>query len=568
MAYFNHAFKKTFLATGTTLSSVAVTDPFTGAPVTVSSNQGYLTTTGKPTYILNGMSAYKEQVPYSSPTDLSTWTSGYVGIFDAKTNLSIVPDNCCNIYIAGSAIYNNDKIGPWHGGYTETNKSKMINPRYVQKFYRVDPCAPQNNVIHVGSTYGTAGGGVTAGSITTPGTAYAPNTATAVEVKTVTVSGTGTGLTLFITVAAGVPTVTGIANLGKGYAVGNTVQILEADGTATSGTAAVYTISGVTTALTPVLPNTECCKEFLCGETYYLRVDIKGSPALRFLNHNAYYNAEAYTGCCADDTIAPEAVDSTEVMILWANALLRYKLTSPFLQIVIQDEAGVLWFEPGTDAASLAALGADTWDNYVSTGHVAGTCAGMIINGAYVDTKFGDCTFQVTDFYEKQPVKIYASEVDYNGDPCTFEGICVAVECQGTQAQGLGEQILRDVIVSESYRQNFFASNDLRIREITQGNQLVSAINRNALYTKYYLLHNVPRFNNPTGVFDNDRYLLEVVSLNALATFQTHITDWLTDCGTECAFEAFTCVTDCDPAITFPPLPRKSKVRAEYGMIP
>ena len=245
-------------------------------------------------------------------------------------------------------------------------------------------------------------------------------------------------------------------------------------------------------------------------------------------------------------------------MILWANALLRYELVSPFLQIVIQDEAGVLWYEPGTSAADLATLGGNTWDNYVSPGHTPGACAGLIMNGAYVDTKFGDCTFQVTDFYEKQPVKLYASEVDYNGDPCTFDGICAVHECLATQGQGFGEQVLRDMIVSESYRQNFLASNDLRVREITQGNQLISAINRNAFYTKTYLLHSVPRFNNPTGEFDNDRYLLEVISFNTLNQFVSDVNDWLTNCGTECAYEEFVCETSCS-TINFPPLPAKGR---------
>jgi len=75
MAYFNHAFQKTFLATGATLDDANVTDPFTGDPVTVSSDEGYLTTTGLPTYVLNGMSSYQKQFPYSSPSDLSTWQS-------------------------------------------------------------------------------------------------------------------------------------------------------------------------------------------------------------------------------------------------------------------------------------------------------------------------------------------------------------------------------------------------------------------------------------------------------------------------------------------------------------
>jgi hypothetical protein len=364
---------------------------------------------------------------------------------------------------------------------------------------------------------------------------------------------------LFITVAAGVPTVAGIASLGKGYEVGDTVTIADWDGTA-PGTLAIYTINTVNAAGTNyVVAAGDCCKEFLCGETYYLRVDIKGSPALRFLNHNAYYTAEAYTGCCTDP-IAPSAVDSTEVMILWANALLRYELTKPFLQIVIQDEAGVLWYAPGTSAADLATLGGDTWDNYVSQPHVDGACAGMIFNGAYVDTKFGDCTFQLTDFYEKQPVRIFPSEVDYNGDPCTFEGICAVIECEGTQAQGLGEQVLRDLVLSESYRQNFLANNDLRIREITQGNQLITAINRNALYAKYYLLHSVPRFNNPTGVFDNDRYLLEVILWDRNNTFENAVNNWLQRCGTQCAFEEFNCITECS-SITFPPIPPVSPGR-------
>jgi hypothetical protein len=558
MAYFNHAFKKTFLGTGVSYDEQDFTDPLNGTVYTIDTVDGYLNTSGVPTYMLNELSKYQKTYPYSTPTSLSTWTSGYFGLFDAKTNLSLrAPEDCCNLYLAGSAIYTNDKIGPFAGGYTETNKSKMINPRYVQQFYYVEACEPQNEVVHVGSTFWTAGGGVNAGSITTPGVAYG-NTTTPKLVTTVTTSGTGTGLTLFITVAAGVPTVTGIASLGKGYEVGDTVTIADWDGTA-PGTLAVYTISGVNAAGTNFITTPgNCCKEFICGETYYLRVDIKGSPALRFLNHNAYYTAEAYTGCCVDP-VAPSAVDSTEVMILWANALLRYELTRPFIQIIIQDETGVLWYQPGTSAADLAALGGDTWDNYLSTGHVDGECAGMIFNGAYVDTKFGDCTFQVSDFYEKQPVKIYASEVDYNGDPCTFEGICAVIECEGTQAQGLGETVLRDLVLSESYRQNFLANNDLRIREITQGNQLITAINRNALYDKYYLLHSVPRFNNPTGTFDNDRYLLEIAMFGSNATFENAVNGWLEGCGTNCAFESFNCITECS-SITFPPIPPRVPV--------
>jgi len=39
----------------------------------------------------------------------------------------------------------------------------------------------------------------------------------------------------------------------------------------------------------------------------------------------------------------------------------------------------------------------------------------------------------------------------------------------------------------------------------------LATIDRNGFYDKYYLLHSVPRFYNPTGTFDNDQYLVEIV---------------------------------------------------------
>lgn len=546
MAYFNHAFQKAFLATGATQTSVPVA-LMNGSTISTSTNFGYVTTDGVPTYGLNQLKALAA----------SETANGYIGFFDPKTNLTITPNSCCNAYIAGSAIYDNDKIGPLAGGYQETNKSKMINPKYVSKYYSVAPCSPQNNVIHVGSTYWTAGGGALTGSITTPGVGYAPTpTATAVGVGTLTVTGTGKGLEVKITILAGVPTVTGIVNPGKGYAVGDTVTIKSPSGT--PGTLAIYTVATVTTShsQTGCGITTECCKEFLCGETYSLRLDIKGSPALRFLDHNAYFTADAYTGCCPEGSIAPSPVDSTNVMILWASAIANNPIVSPFVQVVVQAENGQLLYAPGTSAAFLATNAAITWDNYVSPGHVDLACAGLILNGAYVDTKFGDCTFQLTDFYEVEPVKLYASEVDLNGDPCTFQTLCVVTECQGLQVQGLGETVLRDLTMSESYRQNFLAT-DLRIREITQGNQIVSSINRSGLYYRYSILHSVPRFNNPSGTFDNDQYLLEIFSQNALATFNSDVRAWFGTSGCSvCEIEAITCSTECTVPVNFPAIPR------------
>lgn len=540
MAYFNHAFKKTFLATGATIGPVAITNPAGGSLGTASATGGYLTTAGVPSYALNQIAAA------STPIN-GSYENNYVGLFtkDLLSASSGDLTSCCPLYLVGSAIYCKDKVSPFLGGYQETNKSKLINPKYVSRFYSVDSCLPSNNVVHVGSTYWTAGTAVETLNLTAPGSGYTNG------IYETSPSATGAGLTVEITTAAGSVNTVTIVSPGKGYQIGDSLFIV---GGGLNATVSVNTL--IPAGVDPLTGagGASCCKEFLCGETYYLRLDVKGSPALRFLNHNAYYTASAYTGCCPAGAIAPVAVDSTEVMILWANDLLNSPIVSPFIQIAVQDETGVVWYAPGTDATFLASVGADTWDNYVSPGHTAGACAGLIINGAYVDTRFGDCTFQISDFYEKQPINLYPSEVDLNGDPCEFTGVCIVNECLGSQAMGLGESVLRDIILSESYRQNFFSS-DFRIREITQGNQIVNAVNRQALYYRTYLQHSVPRFNNPSGTFDNDQYLLEVIFTDSTSagSFESAVSSWLGNCGV-CEIENFDCNSTCS-AIEFPALP-------------
>jgi hypothetical protein len=421
-----------------------------------------------------------------STTQLSELPTGYFGFFDAKTyqTIKLTDYNCCPLILASSSVLQKDKIGPFHGGYRETNKSKVINPKYVQQVYRVDACEPKQAVVSVG---------------------YTPQTA-------------------------------------AGDLVPNMFQ-------------------GGTTEAT-------CCFEFLCGETYYLRIDVKGSPALRALNHNAYQTLSAYTGCCLGPT--PTPVNSTLVFIEWAKALIINNYLKDFVLPVVFDETGLPWYAPGTTLDPISGIAVRTvidpvtgdpvpatWNLYDSTiPHVDGACGGLRLLGAFVETKFGNCTFQVTDFFEKEPIKIYASMVDYTGDPCVFEGICVYNDCLGLQGMGFGEQVVRDLIRAESYLQNFFHSGDFRVREITQGYDMTSAIDRTGgtLYTRYYILHSVPRFNNPTGTFDNDRYLLEIITDGQITALDTFLSGPFLDCvGCE-EFGEYSC-TPCEPVPNFEPVP-------------
>jgi hypothetical protein len=456
MSYFNHAFRKTFLGTSTavpngisTLNNVVL-----GAPGVGNLPAGQLT------FI-----------------DPDNWK-----VFPNPTSI-----DCCEFILASGSLMDSDKTGPFHGGYKESNKSKTIKGKYVSKIYASPAQAPNNYVVHVG---------------TTPWTAI-------------------------------VPPVTGKPGETAG----------------------------------------DCCKPFLCGETYYLRVDVKGSPALRLLNHNAYLTLEGYTGCCDDDVIAPTPVDPRVVYIAWAKQLAESPIMKGLVYPVVTyrpTPASAWSYYYPDDTVTLPVIpGAafvGRYSDFVNNGYQAGECAGLVLNGAYVDTRFENCTFQVTDFYELEPLRVYASEVDYTGSPCEFNALCVGVECYGRQANGIGETVARDVILSERYRQNFFHS-DLRIREITQGNDLLTAggfLSRTAYYDRVYIQHNIPRFYNPTSTFDNDQYLLEVVFVNGSATptgnlgaaaqnFLNLMTTWANSCGANCEVDSIdTTGANCASLVPIP----------------
>lgn len=432
--YFNHAFKKMFVGTSS-----------------------YVTATGKTNQLT---------------------TVGNFGLYDAKTydNVGAIgtlpTDPKSPLILAASSLTpGQDKISPAMGGYAESNKSKVINPKYVSSFTRVDVKAANPAVIHIGQT-----------------------------------------------------------------------------------------------AVTETGDYSCACPSFLCDQTYYLRIDVKGSPALRFLTHNLYQTLGYYTGCC--DSTTPTNVDPTFVMIGWASqitgtAAANYSdsnpILSPFVVPVVTSYNPVsttwsYWTKDGNPVTinGVTYTAAGSFADYATPAGAAAedVCAGIILGGAYVSTVFGDCSFEPTDYFEKEPVQIYASEVDETGDPCVFSGICVKrgsgapldPSTAGTgpvlakQGEGFGETVLRDLILSESYLQNYW-NDDPRIREITLGDAPLNAISRTGTYVRYQILHNVPRFNNPSSTFDNDQYLLEIITTAPIAAFETSFNNWLANAGSDVALQ-------------------------------
>ena len=353
-----------------------------------------------------------------------------------------------------------------------------------------------------------------------------------------------------------------------------------------------------------------------CGTTQFMRMDVKGSPALRFLNHNAYAIGDSANICCIDgqEFLDPALVLATEAAQVVGNGLMKddvgYQAGNPLIKpfvaeadlngvetatlsggvgysvttgaasaattvspvggtgakiniLTVSGSGVILTFSYAgvgkgyavgdvltvvqagsttdatltvtaltaggvivnvTDAASAVvqsvytiaqAQGKAASGNYVAstTPNLAAATVDAVVNfvGAYVGTKFGDCSFDTRDHFNAEPVEIIASILDETGDPCNDCG--TAARTPGQMQATQGEEVVRDLILSERYRQSPYNqgnADSARIREIEMSDELLAAVDRTATYRAFYIQHVVPRFNNPSGVFDNDQYVYQI----------------------------------------------------------
>lgn len=513
MSYFNHSFQKAFPVVAETGTSAA-----TGAVLA----NGFITNAGIPTSDLRATSDDLVNAPFSSVV------GPVFGLFNKDTYVSLAAASTeitqgQPIIIAGSSIKVNDKQGPFHGGYAESNKSKYINPKYVIAAYKFLGYAPEQSIVHIGVTNFQLG---TTLAFTAPcGAGYTPGVYT--DVPT-TSTGAGTGMTVDIEVNAAGEIVSMVENqVGTGYVAG--VDIITPDATTLGhdGIGALCNTTGITS-----VGAQDCEFEFLCGETYNLFINLSGNPVLRVLNHDSYRLLAAYTGCCPDDAIEPEPVDSTLVFIDWAQQIITSPYLMHFVRPIVFDQVGDPWFATAAEAVAEGWPATQIWSNYVSPGYTPGALAGIRLIGAYIDTQFETCSFQVSDYFNKDIVKMDVTLSDEEGNPCDFNGLCVTTECCGFNGQGYGDTYLKEIIQYEKYLQNQFSA-DPRIREITQGNFLRDILNRFGFYDKYVIQHVVPRWNNPSSQFDDDQYNLNfyVPAGTDMTAFEGVIGTWLTAAG-------------------------------------
>ena len=236
-----------------------------------------------------------------------------------------------------------------------------------------------------------------------------------------------------------------------------------------------------------------------------IRLDIKGTEVMRALNRNAYFVADM-TGCCP----AGGYYTGASVVAAWETAINR-------------------------DASNMS--------DFIT---VSTTGATITITLCPSETVFDCCSFDTRDAYSHETLDLGVSLLTSEGDPCA--STCVTyetTECPAgradmpagtsftnglpawitrTPAETLGEEVLREIILDGRYRQdggwNQGNKDSARFREIEGGSLLCAEFpvttdqatgkGRRASYRYFYIQHTVPRYNNPTGVFDNDQYVVAV----------------------------------------------------------
>jgi hypothetical protein len=162
---------------------------------------------------------------------------------------------------------------------------------------------------------------------TTPFYSVAGSATTVLQAGSVAVVNAATNLTLDLTVAPSYLT-TPMVYLAQGSFYANDLVGPFAGGyqetVKSKGINPKYVSEFYVTEPAPALNNVlQICQENCtidCDKMYDLRIDIKGSPALRFLTHNIYQTLSAYSGCC-DDPSTPSPIDPNLILLQWADQI-------------------------------------------------------------------------------------------------------------------------------------------------------------------------------------------------------------------------------------------------------
>jgi hypothetical protein len=457
----------------------------------------------------------------------SALAAGEVGLYSqAYANLSTATASSLSVntpfYIVMGSYFTSDKISPALGGYKESIKSKLINPKYVTRFFTVDAKQPRQQVVKV--------------AVTNCGLACDTTFRLRIDVK-------GSPALRFLShnIYRTMDSYTGCCDTDNPtYKKDPVVTLLNWKDQINASPylnnmiqARVYklvTTLSATGAVTATTSQTTIPMSSTTGVLVGQHVVGTGIPANAFV-----------TTVTANTSIVIKYPVQAAAPTIGASVSMKFysDLYNDVTSLGLPTIVGTATYIAGTGTQTGVGGSAVVSNGIATNATIATSASGALIytpsadaasftvdcmlelTAAYIETKFGSCTFTPTDMYDIAPLNIYTSVTDESGDPCLtscFGAVGTlgnAVELQAPiQASGIGETVLRDLILSDRYAQIAYPDSShvdhLRMREI-EADPALATINRNGFYDKIYLLHSVPRFYNPTGTFDNDQYLVEVV---------------------------------------------------------
>jgi hypothetical protein len=444
--------------------------------------------------------------PITASSASTALTAGQLGFFTptSASNSALVSTVTASVkpfFLIQGSYFSSDKIGA-HGGYKESIKSKLINPKYISRVITVAGKSPLQHVVKV-----TVSSGLKADSTYrlrldvkgSPALRFLNHqlyrtldafTGCADATNPTYVKDPVSALLLWKDQINSYPTFTEMVKA-------RVYKYAAAQSATSAVTATVSQVTIPMTTTTGIVVGQKAVGTGIPANAFVTTVTASTSIVVKYPTQN----------------VAPTIAANVAVKF-WSD---------------VYSEAGTVALIPGTSVATgLTSAAYSPAADAATITYTAGQEPHLELTAGYVETKFESATFTPTDKFDIEPLMIYAAVVDESGDPCQVSEFVAnsgatapylsshAFEVQApVQVQGIGETVLRQLILDGRYSQNAYPDSgrvdSLRMREIEADPKLVelsSIANRNALYDQVMVLHNVPRWNNPSSTFDNDQYLI------------------------------------------------------------
>ncbi len=158
---------------------------------------------------------------------------------------------------------------------------------------------------------------------------------------------------------------------------------------------------------------------------------------------------------------------------------------------------------------------------------------GIRITAGYIDPKFGNCSFDIEDYYETMPIKMEVSLLQEDGDNCDFASLPSVHQSRiGRISRQSGEYVVRESIMkTDAYLKHIRQwDREPRMREAFDQN-LLNMVDRTAFYNLYYVTFKASYGNGFFRKNEQEKFTAVFAFKEgdaSAATFESQVLDVLT----------------------------------------